>query len=333
MKYTSYGKPARTRTGKRFVRRVKTLLTQRVTIMLIPHSERSTLNFHISVLTIVFFFGVLFSAIGGFVYLSSKHIGSSAVIESQRAEMEQSQANLDATISEIRNVLRVARSFDEELVDTLNSLGIQAADPSAASGVAQGDLAEFFDLQVVADDRAREIQDLRNTAENLGKAVEPLREIRQVLQSQEALLADIPNLWPVAHGLGRVSMEFGPNIHPITGQWYLHKGIDIAALPGTPVVASANGRVVEMGFDPGYGLYVLVRHKYGFRTRYSHLQSISVTEGQDVIQGERIGLLGNTGISTGPHLDFIITIGTDVVDPAAFLKISNRFARGGIGTR
>lgn len=313
--------------------RVWSVLTQRFTIMLIPHSERSVLNFHVSILAIVFVGGLLLAAIGGFVYLSSIHIGSGAIIDSQQAELEQNRANLDATISEIRTALRVARSFDEELANTLNSLGIDGPDPAGGSGISRGDLADFFDLQVVAEDRAREIQDLRDLTSSLGESVEPLREIRRVLQSREALLADIPNLWPVANGHGRVTMEFGPNIHPITGQWYLHKGIDIAGVPGVPIVAAANGRVVEIGYDQGYGLYVVLRHKYGFRTRYSHLQSVLVTEGQDLVQGERLGLLGNTGVSTGPHLDFIVQIGTDVVDPAAFLKISNQFARGGTGTR
>ena len=301
--------------------------------MLIPHSERSVLNFHVNALVLIFV-GVLFvGVLGSFVYLSSVQIGSTAIIENREQELSSSQANLDAVIGEVQSLLRTGRAFDEELVDTINSLGVQQPDETVPAAVTRGDLASFFDIEAVADDQVREIQDLRNLTETLDRAVSPLREMRAVLESQQALLADVPNFWPVGSGLGRVTMEFGPNIHPITGQWYLHKGIDIAGPPGLPVVASANGKVVEMGYDPGYGFYVFLRHKYGFRTRYSPLQSILVTEGQDVVQGERIGTLGNTGISTGPHLDFIVMLGTDVVDPAAFLKISNTFARGGTGTR
>lgn len=301
--------------------------------MLIPHSERGVVNFHINALVLIFA-GILFvSVLGGFVYLSSIHIGSTAIIDSQEAQISESQANLDSVLQEVQNVLRNARSFDEELVDTVNSMGIERPDSAVPAAVSRGDLASFFDIQAVADNRAREIEELRNLSGTLQEAIDPLREMRAVLQSQQALLSDIPNSWPVANGLGRVTMEFGPNIHPITGQWYLHKGIDIAGTPGLPILASANGKVVEMGYDPGYGFYVFLRHKYGFRTRYSHLQSILVTEGQDVVQGQRIGTLGNTGISTGPHLDFIVMLGTDVVDPAVFLTISNTFVRGGTGTR
>tara|TARA_B100000614_G_scaffold136873_1_gene121851 strand:+ start:1014 stop:1940 length:927 start_codon:yes stop_codon:yes gene_type:complete len=308
-------------------------MTQRFTIMLIPHSERSVLNFHVNALVLVFV-GVVFAGVlGSFIYLSSVHIGSTAIIEDQDREISERQANLDAVVGEVQNLLRSGRAFDEELVDTINSLGIERPDSSVPAAVTRGDLASFFDIQAVTDGQTREIQDLKNLTSTLEQAIDPLREMRAVLESQQELLSDLPNFWPVGSGMGRVTMEFGPNIHPITGQWYLHKGIDIAGPPGLPIVASANGKVVEMGYDPGYGFYVFLRHKYGFRTRYSHLQSIVVTEGQDVVQGEQIGTLGNTGISTGPHLDFIVMLGTDVVDPSAFLTISNSFIRGGIGTR
>ncbi len=301
--------------------------------MLIPHSERSVLNFHVNALVLVFV-GVVFAGVlGSFIYLSSVHIGSTAIIEDQDREISERQANLDAVVGEVQNLLRSGRAFDEELVDTINSLGIERPDSSVPAAVTRGDLASFFDIQAVTDGQTREIQDLKNLTSTLEQAIDPLREMRAVLESQQELLSDLPNFWPVGSGMGRVTMEFGPNIHPITGQWYLHKGIDIAGPPGLPIVASANGKVVEMGYDPGYGFYVFLRHKYGFRTRYSHLQSIVVTEGQDVVQGEQIGTLGNTGISTGPHLDFIVMLGTDVVDPSAFLTISNSFIRGGIGTR
>lgn len=291
--------------------------------MLIPHSERSVLNFHVRIVTLLALFSTLLIVVGLFVYLSSRHIGTSAIVETQQQEMRESRTNLDAALAEIRNVLLVARSFDEELVATLNELGLPGGDTPSESGGTAGDLADFLDLQVVAEDRAREIQDLRNAAGRLSNAVEPLQDVRRVLESRESLLADIPNLWPLRDGMGRVTTEFGPAIHPITGRWYLHPGLSIVGTPGSPVVASANGRVVEMGYDPELGLYVMLRHKYGFRTRYSGLQSITVREGEDLVQGDPIGTLGNTGRSTGPHLGFTVKIGTDVVDPASFLKISS----------
>ena len=86
-----------------------------------------------------------------------------------------------------------------------------------------------------------------------------------------------------------------------------HNGIDIAATPGTPVIASASGRVIVAktgGYNGGYGNMVIISHDKGIQTVYAHLQSINVTSGETVSQGQKIGGVGNTGRSTGPHLHF-----------------------------
>ena len=133
------------------LRRLWRIMTQRFTIMLIPHSERSVLNFHVNALVLVFV-GVVFAGVlGSFIYLSSVHIGSTAIIEDQDREISERQANLDAVVGEVQNLLRSGRAFDEELVDTINSLGIERPDSSVPAAVTRGDLASFFDIQAVTD--------------------------------------------------------------------------------------------------------------------------------------------------------------------------------------
>lgn len=86
-----------------------------------------------------------------------------------------------------------------------------------------------------------------------------------------------------------------------------HNGVDIAATPGTPVIASANGRVIAArvgGYNGGYGNMVIIAHDNGVQTVYAHLREVSVTQGESVVQGQVIGGVGNTGRSTGPHLHF-----------------------------
>ncbi len=311
---------------KRIVRGVVSAGKQRFTVMFIPHTEKRVINFQINAVTIAAFTVLLVLLVSGFFYLSTAFTGSARLMNEQSESLEQTEASLEAVLDELQEVVQVADLFDQTLSGTIQSLGLGNGDAitEEASG---GDLSAFLDVQEISPGELREIQELRTLSQTMRSSIEPLNQIREVLQSQEDLLKDIPNFWPVVGGRGRVTMEFGPNIHPVTHQWYLHKGFDIADSVGVPVVASANGKAVELGVDPGYGLYVLIRHKYGFRTRYSHLQSITIAEGEDVIQGQRIGTLGNTGISTGPHLDFQIWLGTDVVDPSAFLKISNDFRR------
>lgn len=300
---------------------------QRFTVMFIPHSEKRVVNFQINTFAIAFIGLVVVGLVAGFFYLSTVFSGSSRLISQKSEALESTEASLEAVREEVAEVAKVAEVFSNTLSQTLEGLDLASQDELSPEENAGGDLSAFLNVREVPPGEIEEIQELENLAGMLEASVQPLENIRQLIEAQKQLLSDIPNHWPVSSGLGRVTMEFGPNVHPVTHQWYLHKGFDIAGTPGVPVVASANGKVVELGVDPGYGLYLWVRHKYGFRTRYSHLQSVDVSEGEEVFQGQRLGRLGNTGISTGPHLDFQIWLGTDVVDPSAFLKISNDFKR------
>ncbi|MBD2187394.1 M23 family metallopeptidase [Pseudanabaena mucicola] len=103
-----------------------------------------------------------------------------------------------------------------------------------------------------------------------------------------------------------ISSIFGSRVHPVTGQVRFHQGTDLAAPEGTPVVASFSGRVEIAGWLGGYGLIVVISHGDTHETRYAHLSEVLVKEGQEVKQGTVIGLVGSTGMATGPHLHFEI---------------------------
>ncbi len=103
-----------------------------------------------------------------------------------------------------------------------------------------------------------------------------------------------------------ISSLFGSRVHPVTGQVRFHQGTDLAAPEGTPVVASFSGRVEIAGWLGGYGLIVVISHGDTHETRYAHLSEVLVKVGQEVKQGNVIGLVGSTGLATGPHLHFEI---------------------------
>ncbi len=103
-----------------------------------------------------------------------------------------------------------------------------------------------------------------------------------------------------------VTSEYGYRPHPVTGRYQFHKGIDFRAATGTRVYASKGGRIIFAGRKGGYGKIVGIEHEDNFTTWYGHLSRIRVKRGQTVSQGKVIGLSGNTGISTGPHLHFEI---------------------------
>jgi flagellar protein FlgJ len=119
---------------------------------------------------------------------------------------------------------------------------------------------------------------------------------------------------------GRVSSAYGWRSDPFRGQSKFHGGIDLAAKYGTEVPAAAAGTVVSAGDQGRYGLTVVVRHPNGFESRYAHLSSLAVREGDTVGQGQQVGRVGSTGRSTGPHLHFEVTQAGRRVDPERFVR-------------
>jgi murein DD-endopeptidase MepM/ murein hydrolase activator NlpD len=125
-------------------------------------------------------------------------------------------------------------------------------------------------------------------------------------------------VFPVV-GQWRLSDVFRDRYNPVTGKWESHKGIDLAAPEGTPVVAAKKGRVVLASPNGTAGNEVKIDHGDGTKTRYLHLHSIAVSEGQEVEAGQIIGAVGSTGQSTGSHLHFEILIHGKAVNPAPYL--------------
>lgn len=118
--------------------------------------------------------------------------------------------------------------------------------------------------------------------------------------------------WPLQAGVGRITSPFGNRINPVTGRAQFHTGIDIASSAGTPIYAAASGRVAVVRRDEhGYGHLVIIDHGNGYASYYAHMQrgSITVSEGQSVSAGQRIGGMGATGQTTGVHLHFEIRTG------------------------
>jgi murein DD-endopeptidase len=122
----------------------------------------------------------------------------------------------------------------------------------------------------------------------------------------------------------RVSSGFNPRrLHPVTGQIAPHNGVDFAVSRGTPVLSVGNGEVVIAKYSGSAGNYIAIRHGRQYMTTYMHLDKILVKPGQQVKQGDKIGLSGNTGRSTGPHLHFELHINNKPVNPlTASLPIS-----------
>lgn len=296
---------------------------RKMTIMIVPHSQQKSLNFQVSILSL-FCSGFLFLGIlGTFIWLSTETFAASGKLATLKQESQKTQASLELLKNETSDLLKSAKNFRETLSGTLTSLGLQSVMSDSAGLQDNSDLSLLF---AVPDANTNmDVLAVKNLSNYLSDVIQPVQEMGKVLETQAAFVSDIPSLWPIKGGYGYVTMRFGQNRHPFTQQWYIHTGIDLATgSSGSPIIATADGQVVTVEYDSGWGNYVIIKHKHGFYTRYAHLQSFSVQRGQNVQQGQVIGYLGNTGISTGPHLHYEVHIGADIVDPAQYLNIKKR---------
>ena len=143
------------------------------------------------------------------------------------------------------------------------------------------------------------------------------READRFVAGTMALATALDLAWPVKRPY-RVSSGFGYRMHPILKKKRFHNGIDFPLEVGTPLHAAQGGRVEMMGNSRSSGMYVVLDHGAGVRTSYSHMSEHHVKWGQEVEKGDVIGLSGNSGMSTGPHLHYTVRVGTRSVDPMRF---------------
>jgi len=132
-------------------------------------------------------------------------------------------------------------------------------------------------------------------------------------------LADAPSMWPIE---GRVGSSFGEREDPINGEGAFHSGLDLDAPFGTPVRASADGRVLDAAMRPGYGREIVLSHGHDVETVYGHLSAMSVMPGQHVTRGQVIGYVGQSGRATGPHLHYEVRVHNVPVNPHKYLRVT-----------
>ena len=294
----------------RFFGAIAGFFRQQVTVMLVPHSERNIFNFRISAFSMVVVIFLIVCMVFTFILYSTRFTGVSDLLADKTQVLEQRDADLEIIRDQISDLLNTSRVFEDSLHSTLDNLGLEKsnAEKKEKTAVKLGD----------------EVAELTAMKGLLQDSLEYFDQIAKMLQAQQSLIVELPTIWPLRDVRGYVTSYFGPTTHPFTKHWYLHKGIDIAYSRGTKVVSTADGKVIEKAFDAeGYGNYIVIKHKYGFYTRYAHMDKVYVKEGQNVQQGEVIGTLGSTGLSTGPHLHYEVRIGSQVVDPQRYLDFNS----------
>jgi murein DD-endopeptidase MepM/ murein hydrolase activator NlpD len=293
---------------------------QKITIMLVPHSEKRILNLQISFFGLAAFAALIIGGVGFLSYSSADYGDVVGKLAGKTSALKATQADLDAIRDSTARLVKATSSFQAALDSTLSTIGIKGQ--SDAASHADGDLAAFFSPSEIGSGRLRETAEIERVTGYLERSVKPLNELGDTIVAQGGILSEIPNIWPIKGGIGHVSMYYGQNENPIYGSWYIHKGIDLSTFrSGDPILATADGKVVTVAYDISLGNYVIIEHKHGFLTRYAHMSAFKVQKGAAVKQGQIIGYIGNTGLSTGPHLHYEVHLGTETIDPLRFLNI------------
>jgi len=161
---------------------------------------------------------------------------------------------------------------------------------------------------------------LDNLVERISSQQQSYEEVNQLVKDKERLLAHTPAIQPVSNkNLKRIASGFGYRIDPIYKTPRLHPGLDFTAPQGTPIYATAHGKVEVAGnLGDGYGRHVIINHGYGYKTLYGQMVRIKARAGQPARRGEVIGWVGSTGKSTGPHCHYEVIKNGSPIDPIYF---------------
>jgi murein DD-endopeptidase MepM/ murein hydrolase activator NlpD len=146
-----------------------------------------------------------------------------------------------------------------------------------------------------------------------------LEQITNYLLEKKKILNTIPSILPVAGEDIWLSSGYGWRVNPFTSRKEFHAAIDIAGRLKTPIIAPADGTVIETGHNKFWGKYIKIEHGQGLVTAYGHLHSIAVSKGKKVKRRDVIGYMGNTGHSTGTHLHYQVIRDNDPVNPKQFV--------------
>ena len=208
-------------------------------------------------------------------------------------------------------------SFDRKLRVIAN---LDPGDPIPLPGIGgiEGELIHPSELSGLTRDRRhrRILDSLSGLSDAATAQAESLADLVAHLEDQSARLQATPSVVPTK---GWVTSTFGYRTSPFTGGREFHRGLDIAGRVGTPVYAPAAGVVRYSGERRALGKSVSIKHGYGVESIYGHLDELIAKRGQTVARGERIGTMGSTGRSTGPHLHYQVQVNGVPVDPRNYI--------------
>jgi murein DD-endopeptidase MepM/ murein hydrolase activator NlpD len=297
---------------------------KKTTILLVPDATNRVKRFKVPSFLPVFFGLILVSCAAFLVFIirdyQSMKIHSPQLVrlekenELQKRQLDQLAKRIDQTTKKLYEL----KEFDRKLRIMVN---LETSEGKKEfQGVGGSDPILFQPQHNMAKTHKDLVRSMHSAIDNLDSEIalceKDKTELHKFLENQKVLLASTPSIWPTN---GWLSSRFGYRISPFTGKKEFHRGIDIATRMGAPIVAPADGIVLKIYSDHGYGKVLAVSHGYGVITIYAHLNKALVKKGQYVKRGETIALVGNSGRSTGPHLHYEVHLNRVAVDPLRYV--------------
>ena len=293
---------------------------ERLTVMLIPHSEKKIINFHIPIYAIT----LIISAILITITITSIAIITHASTIKDVSKLKMYGTNSKVQIlkykEEINKLYDVFQKFKPELTYLYSLTNEKDVDSLWAKGGVPNPNPSTFDQEIDNSSPSIEELNIKEVDQELKTSREVLAKIKKFLNARKKIIENTPSLWPAQ---GYIISKFGSNTSSYNTENEFNSGIGIAAFPGAEIKATAPGKVENIYWDSKFGLSISIKHKYGFTTIYSNCQRVFVELDQEVSKGDIIAYVGRTG-KTSKHLCYYqIKIGTEFVDPVPYLnKIS-----------
>jgi len=308
------------------------MASKKFTIVVVPEGPRKIRQIKIPRFWVFSFVVILLAASLSLAwvirdYLSIKrnlpHLSS---LQEENAIQKQQIDSLAGKVETINQKMTELKEFDRKVramvsMDPSKGAPIEpAGDPQQFIGIGGSDSSLGGINSPSERGHKKLVRMMYRSLENLDSDItvqkDEKTELMRLLDRQKSILACTPSVWPAR---GWVSSGFGYRLSPFTSDKELHRGLDICNRKGAPVMAPADGVVMSIDSDPGYGKTIIISHGYGLNTMYAHLDKVLVKKGQAVRRHQEIAQVGDSGRTTGCHLHYEIHLNGVPVNPLRYI--------------
>lgn len=229
-----------------------------------------------------------------------------AQLEDKKQQSKRALSELAKKEAQLEDILIVQEKEEAEIKDQINNSNHSEVDNVISNSDNNNNSSKVIndDSNIVNNDSNKDAQNNAQSSSN----------VNTIKLSSKGFMVPVESY--------TFTSKFGYRTHPVTGEYKMHTGVDLAAPKGTVIKSAKSGEVVISKYSSSYGNYVVVNHGGGISTLYAHLDKRNVSVGDKVSMGDTIGLMGSTGMSTGPHLHLEVRVNGTQVDPTLYMDIS-----------